>query len=44
MKTIATIATGIAAIAMLFFFFIAALIEVIFRGGKALDCGLDEDR
>ncbi len=43
MKTIATVAAGAVALALLFGFMLLALVEVIFRGRKALDCGLEEE-
>lgn len=44
MKLLTKFAASCAALGLLALFMIAALVEVVFRGGKALDCGLEDEQ
>ena len=44
MKTLTTLSAEVAALGVLALCFLAALVEVVFRGGKALDCGLEDEQ
>jgi len=44
MKLLAKFAASCAALGLLALLFLVALVEVVFRGGKALDCGMEDEQ